>query len=121
MKRNKSYPLPLYFIGKVLKDSNNKFGSLKHDYYLFLMDKENSNECYAVSYFANGDWIKGKIGTLEDLEDNDIIISKVAPLFEHMNLKFIEEVYFYTLSPSDAYNIFENIKDNINNEKKKIK
>ena len=46
MKRNKSYPLPLYFIGKVLKDSNNKFGSLKHDYYLFLMDKENSNECW---------------------------------------------------------------------------
>ena len=46
MKRYKSYPLPLYFIGKVLKDSNNKFGSLKHDYYLFLMDKENSNECW---------------------------------------------------------------------------
>ena len=121
MKRNKSYPLPLYFIGKVLKDSNNEFGSFKKDYYLFLMDKENSNECYAVSYFVNGDWIKGKIGTLEDLDDSNIIILKVAPLYEYMNLKFIEELYFYTLVPSDACKIFENIKDDINHKKKKIK
>ena len=121
MKRNKSYPLPLYFIGKVLKDSNNKFGSFKRDYYLFLTDKETSNECYAVSYFVNGDWIKGKIGDLSDFDDNDIIISKVAPLYEYMNLRFMEELYFDTLAPSDAYNIFEDIKSDINNEKKKIK
>ena len=64
MKRNKSYPLPLYFIGKVLKDSNNKFGSLKHDYYLFLMDKENSNECYAISYENGTYWFEKETGLL---------------------------------------------------------